>query len=60
MLSSLESKYCNSKGKVKIYIYIYIRENVLALANAVANVLTLQLANEKRKGNGLILRFIAH
>ena len=58
MLSSLESKYCNSKGKVKIYIYI--RENVLALANSVANVLTLQLANEKRKGNGLILRFIAH
>ena len=46
MLSSLESKYCNSKGKVKIYIYIYIRENVLALANAVANVLTLQLAND--------------
>ena len=47
MLSSLESKYCNSKGKVKKkYIYIYIRENVLALANAVANVLTLQLAND--------------
>ena len=44
MLSSLESKYCNSKGKAKIYIYI--RENVLALANAVANVLTLQLAND--------------
>ena len=42
MLSSLKSKYCNLKGKVKKYM----RENVLVLANVVANELTLQLAND--------------